>query len=200
MNSTLSRCFAVLFLMGLGLSVTLPCDAIHMKGEGKKMTEEELNSMKIVREGEALEVMEKKDIDPPIIFHDPSREVKRGKALTVGATIFDESGVESVTLHYRTIGQRVFESLDMEPRGEGLYTAVIPDYIFIGEGVEYYIRAVDSRGNPPGHSGSEDEPHRATFASGPHPMTNTIAFLLLIVGILVVITVPKFIRRGESIV
>ena len=198
MKAAVSYGLAVVTAMCLGLSSILPCQAIHMKGEGKKMTEEELSSLKIVREGRALEIMEGKDLNPPAILHELIRNVKPGKTLTVAASISDESGVASAALHYRTVGQQVYDSVGMDLRGENVYVADIPDFIVINGGVEYFIRAVDSAGNA-GYSGSEGDPHRATVSSGPGPASNGIAFLFLVIGLLALIAVPRCIHRKASI-
>jgi len=192
----------VLFiLMGLGLWSVLPCDAIKMGREGKKMTSEELNSPKIVREGKALEVMEKKDHDPPIILHVPIREAKRATALTITATISDQSGIDSATLLYRTIGQNEYKRIRMEPLPDDAFLAIIPEFVVIEEGVEYFITAVDPLGNPPGFSGSETRPHCVSFVRKEQSRNNNIfAFFLLVGGILVVTVVPRFVRKKGPVI
>lgn len=191
----------VLFiLMGFGLWSVLPCDAINMGREGKKMTSEELKSSKIVREGKALEVMEKKDRDPPIILHAPVREAKRATALRVEATISDQSGVDFATLFYRSIGQHEYKRARMEPLPDDVFLAIIPDFVVIGEGVEYFITAVDPLGNPPGFSGSQTQPHCVPFVRVEHSGNNTIAFFLLVGGILVLTVVPRFVKKKGPVI
>jgi hypothetical protein len=196
------RCVIIFSLFVLTLSVLMVPSGfcIGVGGQGKHITEEELNSWKIVREGKALEVMQVKDLDSPVIVHDPSRKAQNGKALPIAATISDPSGVKSASLYYRTIGQTKYDRVDMEVQDGAVFTTTIPDFIVIGEGVEYYITATDSVGNPPGHSGSENHPHRVTFAQEHRQTVNRMVFLLFIAGAGVMIIAPRFIQRKESTV
>lgn len=66
-----------------------------------------------------------------------------GTAVTVSATITDDSGIASATLFHRVQGAGAYTSVAMTTSGGGNYAATIPGVAVGTPAVEYYVRAVD---------------------------------------------------------
>ena len=66
-----------------------------------------------------------------------------GTAVTVTATITDDSGIASATLFHRLQGTTTFTSVPMTAAAGSTYTASIPGSAVSTPAVEYYVRAVD---------------------------------------------------------
>ena len=81
----------------------------------------------------------------------PQQEVleKSSPSYQISAKVSDDNGIESVVLHYRTIGSNDrFRDLNLIPsRSDGFYSAVIPGAHLEHPGIEYYIEAEDHAGN-----------------------------------------------------
>lgn len=183
----------------MGWLMASPGHSIKMGDTGKPMTPEELNSMRIVREGKALEVIQAKDRSAPTIDHRVVSGAKRGKALTVRADISDSSGVASVRLFYRSSDQEPYNVLEMEHIQGDVYRGIIPEYMVIDPGLEYYIAAVDSLGNGPALSGAALHPHRITFGSSQGSLTPQLSFVLLVGIVLAVAVLPRFFRKKDPL-
>ena len=70
-------------------------------------------------------------------------------SVTISANVTDPSGVEKVSLWYRTGSEGQFSSIDMEPK-EGAYQVKLngPDFLGRPYGtLEFYITAKDKRDN-----------------------------------------------------
>lgn len=76
-------------------------------------------------------------------FKSPQR---RGTSLAIDATIASPAGVRKAEVFCRPAGGRDFAALPMEPLGNDVYRAVVPDWMTAGVGVEYYITATDQLG------------------------------------------------------
>ena len=90
------------------------------------------------------------DIAPPTIEHEPStRGITEGEAARISAKVVDvDTGIQSVSLFFRTKGATQYNRLPMESKaGSSEYIAEIPERYVQGNGVEYYIEAVDAAGN-----------------------------------------------------
>lgn len=87
------------------------------------------------------------DKTPPRIIHVPVLLAEQGEEISIEAVVTDdESGVLSVTLYYRRVGEEFYDSVEMSPFYDS-YTEHIPGPYVIPEGVEYYIVALDVAGN-----------------------------------------------------
>jgi tetratricopeptide (TPR) repeat protein len=83
----------------------------------------------------------------------------RGGAITVSVVVTDEAKAHaSVVLHHRVRGQRSFSSIKASRAPSGRYSAVIPGAFVDAPGVEYYVVAVDAKGEAVASTGSDDEP------------------------------------------
>ena len=67
-----------------------------------------------------------------------------GKAVAITALVSDESGVGTVTLHFRTVGGGAYASSSMAAGGDGSYVGSIPAAAVTAPGVEYYLTATDA--------------------------------------------------------
>jgi hypothetical protein len=91
------------------------------------------------------------DMEGPAISHTPVANGQIEKiAVPVVATITDISGIELARLHYRMVGDTVFQSVPMTANGS-TYSATIPAQMVTTKGVQYYIYAQD---NSAGHNAS----------------------------------------------
>jgi MYXO-CTERM domain-containing protein len=66
-----------------------------------------------------------------------------GTAVTVTASITDDSGIASATLYHRLQGSSTFTTVPMTAAAGSTFTAVIPGIAVSAPAVEYYVRAVD---------------------------------------------------------
>jgi hypothetical protein len=89
------------------------------------------------------------DVSAPNIEHDTITEkIKVGQPLAISVTATDNTGIKSVILYYRVVGDAKFKYLTMV-KGEGSdkYSAEIPEDDVRIPGIEYYIEAADLAGN-----------------------------------------------------
>jgi hypothetical protein len=88
------------------------------------------------------------DQSSPVIQYDPpAKALPVGKALKIEATIHDEANIKDVTVFYRKSGESNYKEIRMEPKGNDLYSATIPEEAVKEPGLEYYIQASDETGN-----------------------------------------------------
>ena len=92
-------------------------------------------------------------------------EVKQGSHIIVTVTVEDTLRFHKLVLAYRPPGTREFLGREMEPVGNGTYTAEIPDRATTGPSVAYYIEAQDDDGQPVAQRGSEERPLVISFAA-----------------------------------
>lgn len=76
---------------------------------------------------------------------------QRGLPLAIEATITSPAGIRKAEVLCRPSGGREFSALPMLPRDDNVYRAVIPDWMTVGEGLEYYITATDQLGRSTSH-------------------------------------------------
>ena len=83
------------------------------------------------------------DVIAPQIIHEPiSGDVVAGESTEINATVTDNSGVESVTIFYRQIGDAKFQQRLMQQLpGSDDYATTFEDAL--PPGFEYYIEAAD---------------------------------------------------------
>jgi len=80
----------------------------------------------------------------PVIAHTPpASPPPAGQDILIQANVADESGVSSVTLHYRRGGDAGSTMVVMTPGGN-TYQAIIPASAAISRGVVYFITATDA--------------------------------------------------------
>lgn len=85
------------------------------------------------------------DADGPEIVHQsPSGDLVAGAPVTFEAEVRDASGVGSVQLHLRRIGNDALEVLPMSPGGGDRWRVEAPGRMMRAPGVEYYVEAVDA--------------------------------------------------------
>ncbi|MEC4677878.1 MAG: hypothetical protein VST69_03890 [Nitrospirota bacterium] len=95
-----------------------------------------------------FELSENTDIFAPLIRHQPIEEaLQSGGTYKIEARVSDNIGVTEVILYYRTQGQEIYSSINMETIWRGEYTTHIPKEDIEVPGIEYYIQASDQAGN-----------------------------------------------------
>ena len=70
-----------------------------------------------------------------------------------------------VILFYRTIGERIYQQVPMQPKGSGYYAMIGCDVLqtFDPTGIEYYIAVLDTANRLLGTSGTEAQPHQTSI-------------------------------------
>ncbi len=73
--------------------------------------------------------------------------------------------VGQVILFYRTIGERIYQQVPMQPRGSGYSAMIGCDVLqtFDPTGIEYYIAVLDTANRLLGTSGNEAQPHQTSI-------------------------------------
>lgn len=85
------------------------------------------------------------DTTPPTLIHAPrTAAVRASTAVTITATASDASGVASVRVFYRRIGQPTFNSVPLGAVSPTLYRGDLPVADVRPPGIEYYVEATDS--------------------------------------------------------
>jgi hypothetical protein len=88
------------------------------------------------------------DRTAPTIQHDPpGQSFHAGKDLIIQATITDNAAVKEATLFYRPEGNTEYLRVNMNPIGNNIYTAAIPQKDVVEPGIEYYIQSSDKACN-----------------------------------------------------
>ncbi|MEZ4267599.1 MAG: PKD domain-containing protein, partial [Myxococcota bacterium] len=112
------------------------------------------------------------DTTPPEITHEKVADGQQaGQAVDVAATVTDASGVSSVKLFYRPVGEATYISVTLTGSG-GLYSGQIPSFGVTAAGVQYYLEATDTAGNKstvPAAAPSTVYTFTATVADGAGP-------------------------------
>ena len=86
------------------------------------------------------------DLDPPEVTHTAPVKVVPGKDLRIDASVTDDSGVDQVTIHYRSKQSDPFLSAEMTNVQGAEYTVLIPTSKEI-KSLQYYIEVLDAGGN-----------------------------------------------------
>ncbi len=88
------------------------------------------------------------DIDPPVIELQAVDEGVRGETQVFSSTVTDNEEVTSVTLHFRTDPDGVYEAREMKSiGGSDIYTISIETEDKSAELIQYYLEARDRGGN-----------------------------------------------------
>lgn len=103
-------------------------------------------------------VVETQDLTPPVIVHEPIREVEGPGPYEIKATITDPSGVFAPTVYYRPDAGSSYASTGMKKDGDE-YTASVD----LRPPFEYWLEAYDNFGNGPAQEGGADAPYRVTL-------------------------------------
>jgi PKD repeat protein len=84
------------------------------------------------------------DSTAPSITHTAVTSGTSQASIPITATVTDNVAVGSVTLYYRRSGETAFNSTTMSKSGN-TYSGSVPSSVTTGSGVQYYIRAQDTR-------------------------------------------------------
>jgi hypothetical protein len=82
------------------------------------------------------------DTMAPNIHHTPVFHGFSNQNIIINATVTDNVGIDSVKLHYRTVGESTWKTTNMT-RFNDRYSGIISANFIDLEGVEYYIEAFD---------------------------------------------------------
>jgi pimeloyl-ACP methyl ester carboxylesterase len=116
----------------------------------------------------------------PAITHTPLTSALPGQAITVRATILDNTNTLALAkLHYRQTGQLSFIEASMISTGGNEYEGTIPGAFVTANGVDYYISAADNFGVT-SYSGTRDVPHHI-IVSQPWPSVQGPAIVLKVI-------------------
>ena len=85
-------------------------------------------------------------------------EVKQGHAIRVTVNVDDGLKFHKIVLAYRPQGSSDFLGREMDPVGNGAYSAEIPDSATTGSTVAYYIEAENDDGQPVANRGTDERP------------------------------------------
>lgn len=129
------------------------------------------------------------DFIAPQIEHKLTTDgVAQGDDHLVTAKVTDDTGVDTVILHYREKGTRNFEPTVMQNLdGSAHYEALIVGQSIHTAGIEYFFEATDSSGNTLEMYGSDGEPFSVAVVQQEVSVVNKIN-----------ITVPNGVRGGSS--
>jgi hypothetical protein len=92
-------------------------------------------------------------------------EVRQGSSIVVTVNVEDSLKFKKIVLAYRPQGSGTFLGREMEPVGNGAYSASIPDSATSGSSVAYYIEAQNDDGAPIASRGTEERPLVISFAA-----------------------------------
>ena len=88
------------------------------------------------------------DLVAPKVIHEPIEQtISAGSERKFTAIVTDNVSVQSVTLFYRTIGDKSYKRKAMISSGADTYSATLDSEAMIAPGIEYYIQATDTSGN-----------------------------------------------------
>jgi hypothetical protein len=83
------------------------------------------------------------DTSPPVIEHKPIATAELGSDLRIQANVKDNAEIGEVVLFYTGMNEKTIEMSGKQ----GAYTASVPGSEVTFDGVDYYIRAMDTAGN-----------------------------------------------------
>ncbi len=87
------------------------------------------------------------DTTAPTIIHEEIVEAPADTTLSVETEVKDESRIQRVTLFMRSKGTNEYYKLPAKGKADGSYKAIIPSNFMAVGTLEYYLRAVDVKGN-----------------------------------------------------
>jgi hypothetical protein len=92
-----------------------------------------------------------------ILYHTVS-DARQGRAIRITVNVDEALQLHRLVLAYRARGSSEFLGREMDPAGEGAYSAEIPERATAGASVAYYIEAQNDDGQPVASRGSETRP------------------------------------------
>ncbi len=107
---------------------------------------------------QAQKIFAKRDSTPPEIVVQPLVSVESGNSFSIKAEVKDKSGIDKVTLFYRSTPIDRFSSITMKYVRGDEYSATIPAVSVQPPSINFYIEAFDTRGNGPSRQGSVQNP------------------------------------------
>lgn len=93
---------------------------------------------------------------PPKIVHRPISSIQEGEALTITATITDNTSVAYTLVYFKSQGDTRFRTLSLSRTDEDTYQAQFPADIVKPPELAYYITAKDGEGNASEWQSSSD--------------------------------------------
>jgi len=97
--------------------------------------------------GQALDLPSEDIIAPRVEHQVADRGVNPNGTYFFNTSVTDNVGVQSVSLFYRTIGEKQYVALPMSHQGGDHYAALLSPEAVKPPGIEYYIQAKDTSGN-----------------------------------------------------
>ena len=105
------------------------------------------------------------DTVKPLMTHNVVSTAIFGSTVMIQAEVTDNIAVQSVTLHYRSIGGTSYTAVDMANISGAIYRGSIPASATQPPGVEYYISASDGASYT--YSGRASSPNKITIENNP---------------------------------
>ena len=133
------------------------------------------------------------EVTPPLLLHSPVRMALGGKPLTISVTVKNPQQGMEIILHYRLSDGGAYFSLPLQGNPEEGFETLIPKYMVDSQGLEYYIEAVNKRGQIVASSGSQDTPHLVQVKA----QKARVSPLLWGLVILAVLAIPFTFRRKK---
>ncbi len=88
------------------------------------------------------------DVEPPVIEHEPmDGPHSASNALSILATMIDDTGILVAGLHFRTQTELTWQQRGMAQLGPELWQATLDQGDLTTAGMHYYLEAVDLAGN-----------------------------------------------------
>lgn len=100
-----------------------------------------------------------------LIRHTPVTQQQRLVPIPIYVEVNPNVSVGQVVLFYRTIGESVFQQIQMEKHYQGYAATIGCDVLttFDPTGIEYYVAVLDPSNQLLGTSGTEGQPHRVSI-------------------------------------
>ena len=116
-------------------------------------------------------VVNSADFSAPLIVLPFNEALEDSAGYKISARVTDDGGIETVSLHYRTIGSEDdFQVIPLVPdRSEGFYSVVLPADQLLRPGIEYYVEAKDRASNI-SQEPFPDQPRQVFYASAQAPV------------------------------
>ncbi len=110
-----------------------------------------------------------------VLRHQPVVEQQRLMPVPLFIQVNPQVEVGLIILYYRTLGERIFQQVPMEPFQDGYAVTIGCEVMqtFDPSAIEYYIAIMDFENQLLGTSGTEAQPHHVTIVqelSGPPPI------------------------------
>ncbi len=133
------------------------------------------------------------EVPPTLLLHSPVRVALGGRPLPIRVTVKNPQQGMEIILHYRLSDGGAYFSLPLQGNPEEGFEAFIPKYMVDAKGLEYYIEAVNRRGQMIASSGSQDTPHLVQVKA----QRARVSPLLWGLVILAVLAIPFTFRRKK---